>query len=214
MRIIEILDSPIAFHRCLAEITGSANAGLLLSQAIYWQNRPRREDPSGWWYKTREDWYKETSLSRKELETARRACSGILLYKVKVIPPKTYYKVNVEELEKRLLALPSRSGQIIRTETGRMNGPNWAVCSDRNGPSISTETNTETKLISPKKMDSKEAWIISKKLEAKKGIMEELKRNHTIEVATGTVWQNESARKEYLVHRKEVKDLANQMASV
>jgi hypothetical protein len=144
MKIIEILDSPIAFHRCLAEITGSANAGLLLSQAIYWQNRPSREDADGWWYKTREDWYKETSLSRKELETARRACSGILIHKKKGIPPKTYYKVNVEELERRLLELPGRSVPIIRTETGRMNGPKGAVCADRNGPSIYTETNTET----------------------------------------------------------------------
>jgi hypothetical protein len=153
MKLIEILDSPIAFHRCLAEITGSANAGLLLSQAIYWQNRPAREGPNGWWYKTREDWYKETSLSRKELETARRACAGILLHKVKGIPPKTYYKVDVEELEKRLLALPSRSGPFIRPEsdlfirpeTDRMNGPNGAEHLAHIGPSISTETNTETK---------------------------------------------------------------------
>ena len=51
----------ITFHRVFVDITGSINAALMLSNAIYWTNRlpPERD---GWFYKTKEEWEQETGL--------------------------------------------------------------------------------------------------------------------------------------------------------
>ncbi|MHB8654995.1 MAG: hypothetical protein ACYDA9_14085 [Terriglobia bacterium] len=68
--VLDLLDRPIAFHRCFAKLAGSVHAGLMLSQAIYWSGRT--SDGSGWFYKTRRDWMQETFLTRAEQETARR----------------------------------------------------------------------------------------------------------------------------------------------
>ena len=70
MSLLKLLDRPITFHRVFVDLTGSINAALLLSQAVYWTNRlpPERE---GWFYKTKEEWTAETGLSRKEQDKAR-----------------------------------------------------------------------------------------------------------------------------------------------
>jgi hypothetical protein len=103
MNIIQILDSPIAFHRCLARITGSAAAGLLLSQAIYWRNvKARKGDASEWFYKTTEEWMDETMLGPNEFKTARNACKPFLDHEVRGIPAKCYYRINEEALKAKL----------------------------------------------------------------------------------------------------------------
>ena len=51
MNSLNLLNRPIAFHRCLVILTGSILAALLLSQALYWQRRvPEQRD--GRWFKT------------------------------------------------------------------------------------------------------------------------------------------------------------------
>ena len=71
-RAIETIltDRPIAYHAVLAKAVGSANAGIFLSQLLYWT--PRAHDKDGWIYKTQQDIYEETALTRREQETARR----------------------------------------------------------------------------------------------------------------------------------------------
>ena len=66
----------ITFHRVFVDITGSINAALMLSNAIYWTNRlpPERD---GWFYKTKEEWTAETGLSRKEQDNARQQLTSI-----------------------------------------------------------------------------------------------------------------------------------------
>lgn len=61
----------ITFHRVFVDITGSINAALMLSNAIYWTNRlpPERD---GWFYKTKEEWEQETGLTREQQDKARR----------------------------------------------------------------------------------------------------------------------------------------------
>jgi len=97
MNTIDILDRPIAFHRCFVEITKSVAGALLLSQAVYWQ---RRSDE--WWWKTAEKWQEETGMRRYEFEQARKSCEPFLERKNEGLPCKTYYRVNLEKLEKAL----------------------------------------------------------------------------------------------------------------
>lgn len=97
-----LLDSPIAFHRCLAKITGSVCSGLMLSQAVYWSNRTT--DPDGWFWKTQEEWEEETTMSRYEQETARKLLKKTGFWEEKLIgvPAKMHYRINFEVLDKVL----------------------------------------------------------------------------------------------------------------
>ena len=92
-----IFDRPIAFHRCFVTLTGSVNAALMLSQAVYWQ---RRNEEGKWWFQTREKWTDETGLTRDEQETARKRLSKFPFWKegLQGIPAKLYFFVDIELL--------------------------------------------------------------------------------------------------------------------
>lgn len=107
LNLIKLLDRPIAFHRVLAEVAGSALGGLMLSQAIYWQGRASKEG-GGWWYKTREEWYAETMMNRTEQEAVRRKLKSIDLMdeERRGLPARLYYRINLETLAERLSSIP------------------------------------------------------------------------------------------------------------
>lgn len=128
--ILQLLDRPIAFHRCLVDLTQNVAGALLLSQAIYWQKRCESED--GWWWKTAEQWKEETGLHRKEFESARRSCSEFLAWERRGAPAKCYYMVRVLDVHSRL----SETCKLVCTKRANKNG--------RNGQSLSTETTSET----------------------------------------------------------------------
>jgi hypothetical protein len=96
----KLLGRPIAFHRCFAALSGSALAGLFMSQAFYWATRETVIVQGGWFYKTQAEWYQETFMSRSEQEIARRRLRelGLLDEKRKDIPAKLYYRVCFEEV--------------------------------------------------------------------------------------------------------------------
>jgi hypothetical protein len=101
--IEELFDRPIAFHRIFAEVTGSVNAGLLLSQFVYWSKRTSKGD--GWFWKTQEELKEETAMTRRQQETARKILcrAGLTHEKRKGVPPKTWFKVDLDCLEKLLV---------------------------------------------------------------------------------------------------------------
>lgn len=108
---LRLLDRPIAFHRCFVTLTGSITAALMLSQAVYWQQRTKHED--GWWFKTRDEWTEETGMSRREQETARRRLRqlGLLHEERRGVPAQLWYRVDeirlLELLEKLAQTAPS-----------------------------------------------------------------------------------------------------------
>jgi hypothetical protein len=128
VKISQILDRPIAFHRVFVTLTGSVKAAILLSQAMYWQSRATQKD--GWWYKTAEDWQEETGLTRREQERARQDCSKYLKTDLRGVPATLFWQVDEEALttdliqqisetsfdKKGKLDLP-KSENINRTET-------------------------------------------------------------------------------------------------
>jgi hypothetical protein len=101
--MLDRINRPIAFRRVLADLTGSVQGALMLSQAIYWQERATQRD--GWWYKTGEDWEKETGLSIRAQKTARRKASKYLASKLKGLPATLYYRVNRQALAADLTGL-------------------------------------------------------------------------------------------------------------
>jgi len=97
-----VFDRPIAFHRILAEVAGSVNGGVFLSQAMYWSNVKAAAD--GWFYKTSQDWEAETFLSRREQETVRRQLVRVKVLEEKRsgIPAKLYFRINNDVLLEKL----------------------------------------------------------------------------------------------------------------
>ena len=102
MSILNLLDRPIAYHRPFAAISGSICAGIFLSQAFYWSQRT--SDPDGWFWKTQEQWFDETFMTRYEQETARKklVAIGVLEQKKQGIPAKLFYRINRKALEVKM----------------------------------------------------------------------------------------------------------------
>jgi hypothetical protein len=101
-----LTDRPIAYHPILARAVKSVTGGVFLSQLLYWT--PRSRDPNGWIRKTQEDMTAETALSRREQETAREACkkAGVLEWKLRGLPARLNYRVDLSKLARLLTELP------------------------------------------------------------------------------------------------------------
>lgn len=127
-----LLGRHIAFHRRLVDLTASVKAALLLSQSLYWTRHGRDiAENGGWFFKTSEQWERETGLSPKEQATARevlrRQC---LLEEQRMgIPARLHYRLCLDELGARL------AEQLTLTQSGR----DWtdrAMVAELLGPSL------------------------------------------------------------------------------
>jgi hypothetical protein len=93
-RLRDCLGSVVAYRVSLANLGGSVNAGLLLSQLLYWSDKGDEED--GWIFKQQAEWQEELLFSRRQLETAR----GLLIarrlidYAVRGCPPRAFYRLD------------------------------------------------------------------------------------------------------------------------
>lgn len=142
MKLSNLLDRPIAYHRIFVTLTGSVKAAVLLSQAIYWQKRVTRQD--GWFYKTYEEWEDETGLTRREMDTARRDCEKYLLTDVRGVPATLHWKVDEQALSVDLLQFV-QNVQTGLNETAKLvstKPPNF------NRTETTTETTTGEETIS------------------------------------------------------------------
>lgn len=151
-------DRPISFHRAYVKLTGSVNAALMLSQAMYWASRT--SDPDGWFYKTSKDWEDETGMGRHEQDTARKQLkkSGFWVEKLRGVPATLNYRIDFEKMISSL----SESGKL-----DCCNSPNKIAGNSQTSP-YSTETTTETTI-----SDSKESGQLSLVTETKKAAKKE-----------------------------------------
>lgn len=102
-------DRPVAYHPMLANALRSVTAAIFLQQLLYWT--PRTDDPGGWVYKTRDEIWAETALSRDEQETARKVLKrvGVIDEKRRGVPAKMHYRVMISQLVEVLRAGPQRT---------------------------------------------------------------------------------------------------------
>ncbi len=114
-RAIDLLlhDRPIAYHAALARTLGSATAGIFLSQLLYWT--PRSQSNDGWIWKTQDQIYEETALTRWEQETARKTLRrvGVIEERRAGVPARLYFQVQMSILT-RLLAETPRAPEGLR----------------------------------------------------------------------------------------------------
>lgn len=106
-------DAPIAFHRAYARLTGSVTSGLLLSQATYWSKRVPQER-NGWFYKTQTEWEDETTMSRREQETARKILRQFPFWheELRGVPAKMWFRVDFDELESSLTGMSENANPV------------------------------------------------------------------------------------------------------
>lgn len=95
----------VSFHAVFAKALGSVNAGLMLSQAFFWQENSKFGKPveiggKKFFSKTCYEWYEETGISEESQKSARaklKSC-GILEEKLAGVPAKMHFHVNIEAL--------------------------------------------------------------------------------------------------------------------
>lgn len=105
----DFFDRPIAFHRIFVSLTGSVNAALMLSQAVYWSKRTR--NPDGWFYKSGKEWEEETGLGRWEQEGARKTLRGTGIWEenLRGVPATVWYRLDFKLMQEKLLAFDNPS---------------------------------------------------------------------------------------------------------
>ena len=88
---------PILYMPGLALIFG-INEAILLSQLLYWRGKGRRPDNS--FYKTHDELYRETGLSRDKQDRAIKKLKsyGFLVTKNKGIPQKRHFYIDMDML--------------------------------------------------------------------------------------------------------------------
>jgi hypothetical protein len=98
----------VAYYPRVAGVCGNIKSAILLSQALSWTSGYLRQNPGreGWFWKTREEWFQETGLSRWEQESARKRLRelGLLEEKRMGAPPKLFFRINLDALGRLLSA--------------------------------------------------------------------------------------------------------------
>lgn len=93
-----MLGPAIAYSAVLAAIGGDVKAGIFLSMAYHWTSTA--SDSEGWFSKSKEDWYNETGLTRRQLDTVVGQLVGLELITIKYdgLPRRLFYKLNKEAI--------------------------------------------------------------------------------------------------------------------
>ena len=119
--LLKFAARPICFYPSFSKLTGSVNAGVLLSQLFYWYGRSERK-----FYKTDAEIMEETTLSERELKTAKAKLKelGFLTITREGMPAKTFYDFDLQKMEIELQKAepvrtnqPNKIGLISRTSS-------------------------------------------------------------------------------------------------
>lgn len=150
MDLIQLLDRPIAFHRCFVGVAGTVNGGVFLSQAVYWTNR-LEDDREGWFYKSIEQWSEETGLTKRQQQVVRSELKNLGVLEEKQrggTDRRVWFKINIDRLKTVLIDLesgltPSHIYDPSNAHSKPMHGLDMCVPTARSVPCI-TETTSET----------------------------------------------------------------------
>lgn len=96
----------VAVYPVLVDLTGSVNAALMLSQALYWTRVYLLDHPDrhGWMKKNRQEWQQETGLTRTEQENARKLLRQTDFWQEteRGMPAALHYRVDLDRLAQRV----------------------------------------------------------------------------------------------------------------
>lgn len=168
--LAKLLDKPIAFHRCFVNLCGSVPAGIMLSQGWYWSYVSEEEmHRDGWFYKTEQEWQKETGLTRREQQRARAILrkTGVWKEERKGVPARMFFRVdrNSVLVELGITSCTVEGNQLHHTV--QQDAPRGATFKGTENTSETTTENTKTPFdvfweAYPKKVDkvsAKKVWM-------------------------------------------------------
>lgn len=94
----------VAYTPVIAKATGSVKLTVLWNQIYYWSDKTT--DPEGWVYKSQEELFDETGLTRKSVDTARALGKklGIMDSVVRGAPPTVHYRVDIDRMVELIAA--------------------------------------------------------------------------------------------------------------
>jgi hypothetical protein len=142
----QLLRRPVAFFPAFAQIGGSVNAGVMLSQLWYWSDG-RAWNKEGWVWKTAPEWAKETALSESEVEGARKKLveRGLVQYKRAGLPAKPHYMLNKQAILEAVISLQTHAASLPNSGKQDESDPtNKIVEKLESGSPQSEKHNTET----------------------------------------------------------------------
>lgn len=95
--LLQLLKRAIAYQPVVAKAFGSVKLAILWSQLYYWSDKTT--DPDGWIYKTQDELFEETGLSRNEQENARKIGReiGVLEEVRRGVPGKVHFRINIKK---------------------------------------------------------------------------------------------------------------------
>jgi len=123
----------VAYHVDLAILCKSVNAGLFISQLLYWTKQESCKD--GWIYRTQDQLFQETGMTRRNQENARKVLRdlNILEEKQKGVPKKLYYKINQKCLND---IIEGRTLKNVQSEHSSVNETYTQERTDRTDSSV------------------------------------------------------------------------------
>jgi hypothetical protein len=111
--LLQLNQRPIAIYPVYIRITGSVNAGLLLSQLMYWYGAVNGRI----FYKSDAEIMEETCLSESELRTAKNKLKSMSFIEIKAkgVPARTHYSINPQELISEIRNFSSAKSTKLKT---------------------------------------------------------------------------------------------------
>ncbi len=131
----------VLFYRGFVDLGCGVTGSLMLSQALYWDQNEAAQKRGGWFYKTQEEWTKETGLTRREQETARKRLKelGFIEEKRQGVPAKIWFRVCTNKIDVAVHSSMAESAILDSTKAPDCNGGNSQSITE-----ITTENTTET----------------------------------------------------------------------
>lgn len=106
----------LTIPRIFIDLTGDIKSALFLSQCIYWSDKTSRED--GFFYKSYQDWERETGLKRRGVDAARRDCAAFVEVKITQAngAPTMHYRVDFDALATAIYGGMQKQSESICTD--------------------------------------------------------------------------------------------------
>ena len=139
--LIQLNQRPIAVYPIYIKITGSVNAGLLLSQLMYWYGAVNGRI----FYKSDIEIMEETCLSESELRTAKNKLKSMPFIEIKAkgVPAKTHYSINAENLISEIHAFSSAKSTKLKTRNQRNSNSEFNETITENTTENTTKNTTD-----------------------------------------------------------------------
>lgn len=147
---LQELGRPVAYYPRLSHITGGVKETLFLCQLLYWEGK--QSDKEGWIYKTQEETFIETGLTRYEQQTARKNLKkkGFIEEKLKGIPAKLHYKINFKAINEAwelfIVEETNNNDEAPQTSMGKSNKLDDGEVTNNDDETLQTNTETTTEI--------------------------------------------------------------------